>query len=45
MVTHYYDSQNMYNVPIGRCNQQTSVEEYKYGDNIKNALFVPGESI
>ena len=38
-------SENIYTVPVGRCNQQTSVEESKYEEKRKNALIVPGESI
>ena len=34
-----------YNVPVGQCNQQTSVEESEYEDKRKNALIIPGESI
>ena len=44
-VTRDYDSQNIYTVPVGQCNQQTSVEESKYEKKRKNALIVPGESI
>ena len=39
------DSQDMYTVPVGLCNQQTSVEESKYEYKCKNAIMVPGESI
>ena len=38
-------SQNIYNLPVGKCNQQTSVEEYKYEEKRNNALIVTGESI
>ena len=41
-VTRDYDSQNIYTVPIGQCNQETSVEEFKYEEKQKNALIVPG---
>ena len=44
-VTRNYDSQNIYTVPFGQCNQHTSVEDYKYEEKIKSALIVPGESI
>ena len=44
-VTSNYDSKNIYNVPIGRCNQQTSVEESKYEDKRKSALILRGEYI
>ena len=40
-VTRDDDSQNIYTVPVGQCNQQKSFEDSKY----KNALIVPGESI
>ena len=39
------DSQNIYNVPVWRFNQQTSVEESKYKEKPKSALIIPGESI
>ena len=38
-------SQNIYTVPVGLCNQHTSVEEYKYEEKPKSALIVTGESI
>ena len=41
-VTRDDDSQNIYTVPVGQCNQQTSVEESKYEKKRKNALIVPG---
>ena len=44
-VTRDNDSQNIYTVPVGRCNQQISFEDYKYEDKRKNALIVPVESI
>ena len=44
-VTRDDDSQNIYTVPVGRCNQQTPVEDSKYEAKRKNALIVPGESI
>ena len=44
-VTRDDDSQNIYTVPVGRCNQQTSVEESKYEEKRKNALIVPGKYI
>ena len=44
-VTRDNDSQNMYTVPVGRCNQQISVKESKYEEKRKNALIGPGESI
>ena len=45
MVTRDDDSQNIYTLPVGRCNQQTSVEYSKYEDKRKNSFIVPGESI
>ena len=44
-VTRDDDSKNNYNVLVGRCNQQTSVEYYKYDEKRKNTLIVTGESI
>ena len=44
-VTRDDDSQNIYTVPVGRWNQQTSGEESKYEEKPKSALIVPGESI
>ena len=44
-VTRDDDSQNNFTVPVGRYNQQTSVEESKYEEKRKKALIVPGESI
>ena len=41
-VTRDYYSQNIYTLPIGRCNQHTSVEESKYEEKRKSALIVPG---
>ena len=38
-------SQKIYTVPVGRWNQQTSVEEFKYEEKPKSALIVPGKSI
>ena len=38
-------SQNIYTVPVGQCNQQTSVEESKYEDKPKSVLTVPVGSI
>ena len=44
-VTRDDDSKNIYTAPVGRCNQQTSVEESKYEEKRKNALIVPGKYI
>ena len=45
MVTRDADSQNIYTVPVGGCNQQISVEKSKYEEKHKNSLIVPDESI
>ena len=37
--------QNIYTVPVGRCNQQTSVEESKYEEKRQIALIASCESI
>ena len=39
-VTRDCDSQNIYTVPVGRCNQYTSVEESKYEEKPKSALIL-----
>ena len=44
-VTRDYDRKNIYIVPVGRCNEQTSDDESKYEEKPKNALIGPGESI
>ena len=44
-VTSEDDSQNIYTVPVGQCNQQKAVEESKYEEKRKNALIFPGEYI
>ena len=44
-VTRDDDSPNIYTVPVGRCDIQTSVDEYKYEEIHQNALICPGESI
>ena len=41
-VTRDDDSKNIYTAPVGRCNQQTSVEESKYEEKPKSALIFPG---
>ena len=41
-VTSDDDSQNIYTVPVGRCNLQTSVDESKYEEIHHNELIVPG---
>ena len=45
MVTRDDESQNIYNVPVELCNEQTSDYEYKYEEKRKNALIGPGEFI
>ena len=44
-VTQYDEIPNIYTVPVGRCNQQTSFEESRYEEKPKSALIVPSESI
>ena len=44
-VTRDDDSQNIYSVPVGWYNQQTSVEEYNSEEKRKIALIFPGGSI
>ena len=44
-VTRDDDSKNIYTAPVGRCNQQTSVDESKYEEKHQNTLIFPGESI
>ena len=39
------DIQNIYTVPVGRCNEHSSYDESKYEEKRKNALIGPGESI
>ena len=36
---------NIYTVPVGRCDLQTSVYEPKYEEIHQNTLIFPGESI
>ena len=44
-VTSDDDSQNIYTVPVERCNQHSSVEDSKYEYKLKSALIIPGEYI
>ena len=44
-VTRDYDSQSNFSVPVGRCNQQTSVEDSKCEEKPKSVWIVPGTSI
>ena len=44
-VTRDDDSQNIYTLPVGRCNQQTYVDESKHEEKPKSALIFPGEYI
>ena len=39
------DSQNIYTITVGWCNEQTSVEESKSEEKLKNAFIGSGESI
>ena len=45
LVTHDDDIQNMYTVPVGRCNQHKLVKESKYEDKRNNTSIGPGGSI
>ena len=44
-VTRDDGGQNSYTVPVGQCNEQTSVEDYKYEKKLKIVLIGPGKSI
>ena len=44
-VTRDEDSRNIFTLPIGRCNELTSVYESKYEEKRQNSLIRPGESI
>ena len=44
-VTRDDEIRNTYIVPIGWCNELTSVDESKYEEKLKSALICPGESI
>ena len=44
-VTRDDDNQNMYTVPVGQCDLQTSVDNSKYEEIHHNTLIYPGESI
>ena len=44
-VTHDDYSQNIYTVPVGLCDPQTSVDDSKYEEIHHNALIFPGVSI
>ena len=44
-VTRDDESQNIYTVPFGWYNQQTSAEEFKYEEKSKSELNVRGEFI
>ena len=44
-VTRGDDSPNIYTLPVGRCDLQTSVDESKYEEIHQNALICPGEYI
>ena len=42
MVTHDYDSKNIYTVPVGRWYLHKSVDKSKYEEIYQNALIFPG---
>ena len=42
-VTRDDDSKDIYTVPVEQCNIQTSVEESKHEEKLKNAIIVTGE--
>ena len=44
-VTRDDESPNIYTVPVGRYNLQTSVDESKYEEIHQNSIICPGESI
>ena len=44
-VTSDDDSQNIYTVTVGRCNEPTSVDESEYEEKRENLFICPGESI
>ena len=44
-VTHDDDNKNIYTVPVGRCDLQTSFDESNYKEIHQNELIFPGESI
>ena len=44
-VTRDEYSRNLYNVPVGQCNELTSVDEYKYEEKRQHSLICPGEYI
>ena len=45
VVTRDDDSPNIYTVPVGRCNLQTSVDDSKYKEIHQNDLICLGQSI
>ena len=45
MVTRDDDSPNIYTVPVGKCNLQTSADDSKYQEIHHNELVCTGESI
>ena len=45
MVTRDDDSQKIYTVTVGQCNQQTTFEESKCEKKPKSSLIIPGASI
>ena len=41
-VTRYDDGQNIFTVPVERCNENTSVEESRYEKMRRNSIIGPG---
>ena len=41
-VTHDDYSRNVYTLPVGPCNELTSVDESKYEEKRQNSLIFPG---
>ena len=44
-VTRDDESQHIYTVRVGQCNQHTSVEEYEYEEKPNSVVIVPGNFI
>ena len=44
-VTWDDESLNIYTVPVGQCNELTSVDESKYEEKSQNSFICPGEYI
>ena len=45
MLTRDDHSQNIYTLPVGRCNELTSVDDSEYEEKPKSILVVPDGSI